>query len=202
MKKKTAFYVLFFLGLLLVFYFSMTFLIPDFAKVKFKPIGEVLPFTFINQDGKNFTENDVAGKVFVSEYFFTTCPSICPRMNTNLRKVYDQFKDDANFLILSHTCDPETDSALRLKNYADSMGVETTKWVFLTGRKDSLYYQARYSYKIDDPNNNVANIEDDFLHSQFFALVDKKGRVKKIYDGIKQSEVDEMIFDIKQLLRE
>jgi protein SCO1/2 len=65
-----------------------------------------------------------------------------------------------------------------------------------------LYYQARYSYKIDDPNNNVANIEDDFLHSQFFALVDKKGRVKKIYDGIKQSEVDEMIYDIKQLLKE
>lgn len=202
MKKKRSFYVLFFLGLVLVFYFSMSYLIPDFAKTKFKPIGEVLPFTFINQDGKNFTENDVAGKVFVAEYFFTTCPSICPRMNTNMRKVYDQFKDDANFLILSHTCDPETDSAQRLKRYADSMGVETTKWVFLTGRKDSLYYQARYSYKIDDPNNNVSNIEDDFLHSQFFALIDKKGRVKKIYDGIKLSEVDEMILDIKQLLKE
>lgn len=202
MKKKRSFYVLFFLGLVLVFYFSMSYLIPDFAKTKFKPIGVVLPFTFINQDGKNFTENDVAGKVFVSEYFFTTCPSICPRMNTNMRKVYDQFKDDPNFLILSHTCDPETDSAQRLKRYADSMGVETTKWIFLTGRKDSLYYQARYSYKIDDPNNNVSNIEDDFLHSQFFALVDKKGRVKKIYDGIKLSEVDEMILDIKQLLKE
>lgn len=202
MKKKRSFYVLFFLGLVLVFYFSMSYLIPDFAKTKFKPIGVVLPFTFINQDGKNFTENDVAGKVFVSEYFFTTCPSICPRMNTNMRKVYDQFKDDPNFLILSHTCDPETDSAQRLKRYADSMGVETTKWIFLTGRKDSLYYQARYSYKIDDPNNNVSNIEDDFLHSQFFALVDKKGRVKKIYDGIKLNEVDEMILDIKQLLKE
>jgi protein SCO1/2 len=202
MKKKTTFYVLFFLGLVLVFYFSMSYLIPDFTKTKFKPIGEVLPFSFINQDGKKFTESDVAGKVFVTEYFFTTCPSICPRMNTNMKKVYEEYKNDENFLILSHTCDPKTDSASRLKKYADSLGVETAKWVFLTGRKDSLYYQARYSYKIDDPNNNVANIEDDFLHSQFFALVDKKGRVKKIYDGIKQSEVDEMIYDIKQLLKE
>ncbi len=82
------------------------------------------------------------------------------------------------------------------------MGVATDKWIFLTGRKDSLYYQARHSYKIDDPNNNVKNIDDDFLHSQFFALVDKQGRVKKIYDGLKQSEVSEMIVDIKQLLKE
>jgi protein SCO1 len=123
-------------------------------------------------------------------------------MNTNMKTVYEQFKSEEGFLILSHTCDPGTDSAARLKRYADSLGVNTDKWVFLTGRKDSLYKQARYSYKIDDPNNNLQNIEEDFLHSQFFALVDKKGRVKKIYDGIKQSEVDEMITDIKQLLKE
>ena len=202
MNKKTTFYVLFFGVLVVGFYFIMSYLIPDFAKSKLEPIGRVLPFSFTNQDGKTFTENDVAGKVFVTEYFFTTCPSICPRMNTNMMKVYEQYKHDDNFLILSHTCDPKTDSAQRLKIYADSLGVETTKWIFLTGRKDSLYFQARNSYKIDDPNNNVANIEDDFLHSQFFALVDKKGRVKKIYDGIKQSEVDEMIIDIKQLLTE
>lgn len=202
MNKKTTFYVLFFGILVIGFYFIMSYLIPDFAKSKLEPIGRVLPFSFTNQDGKTFTENDVAGKVFVTEYFFTTCPSICPRMNTNMMKVYEQYKHDDNFLILSHTCDPKTDSAQRLKIYADSLGVETTKWIFLTGRKDSLYYQARNSYKIDDPNNNIANIDDDFLHSQFFALVDKKGRVKKIYDGIKQSEVDEMIIDIKQLLKE
>ena len=123
-------------------------------------------------------------------------------MNTNMKAVYEQFKNEDGFLILSHTCDPGTDSAARLKKYADSLGVDTNKWIFLTGRKDSLYKQARYSYKIDDPNNNLQSIEEDFLHSQFFALVDKKGRVKKIYDGIKQSEVDEMITDIKQLLKE
>ena len=180
----------------------MSKLIPDFSKSKFEPIGRVLPFSFTNQDGNIVTENNVAGKVFVAEYFFTTCPSICPRMNTNMKTVYEEFKTEENFLILSHTCDPKTDSAARLKKYADSMGVLTDKWIFLTGRKDSLYYQARNSYKIDDPNNNVQNIDDDFLHSQFFALVDKKGRVKKIYDGLKPSEVNEMIIDAKRLLKE
>ena len=82
------------------------------------------------------------------------------------------------------------------------MGVSTDKWIFLTGRKDSLYYQARHSYKIDDPNNNVQNIDDDFLHSQFFALVDKEGKIKKIYDGLKPSEVNDLIADARSLLKE
>lgn len=202
MSKKTIFYISFFIVLIIGFYIAMSKLVPDFSKSKFEPIGRVLPFSFTTQDGKSFTEKDVEGKVFVAEYFFTTCKSICPRMNTNMKVVYEQFKNEDGFLILSHTCDPGTDSAARLKRYADSLGVNTDKWVFLTGRKDSLYKQARYSYKIDDPNNNLQSIEEDFLHSQFFALVDKKGRVKKIYDGIKQSEVDEMISDIKQLLKE
>jgi protein SCO1/2 len=202
MSKKTIFYTGFFIVLIIGFYVAMSKLVPDFNKSKFEPIGRVLPFSFTTQDGKSFTEKDVEGKVFVAAYFFTTCKSICPRMNTNMKTVYEQFKNEDGFLILSHTCDPGTDSAARLKKYSDSLGVNTGKWVFLTGRKDSLYKQARYSYKIDDPNNNLQSIEEDFLHSQFFALVDKKGRVKKIYDGIKQSEVDEMIADIKQLLKE
>ena len=202
MSKKTIFYISFFVVLVLGFYWIMTKLIPDFSKSRFEPIGRVLPFSFTNQDGKLFTENDVSGKVFVAEYFFTTCKSICPRMNGNMKTVYERFKNEKDFLILSHTCDPETDSAARLKKYADSMDVVTSKWIFLTGRKDSLYHQARYSYKIDDPNNNLMSIEQDFLHSQFFALVDKKGRVKKIYDGLKQSEVETMMADIKQLLKE
>lgn len=202
MSKKTIFYTGFFIVLIIGFYLAMSKLVPDFSKSKFEPIGRVTPFSFTTQDGKSFTERDVEGKVFVTEYFFTTCKSICPRMNTNMKVVYEQYKNEDGFLILSHTCDPGTDSAARLKRYADSLGVNTDKWIFLTGRKDSLYKQARYSYKIDDPNNNLLSIEEDFLHSQFFALVDKKGRVKKIYDGIKQSEVDEMITDIKQLLKE
>ncbi len=202
MSKKAIFYTLFFTVLFIGFYFGLKKYIPDFAKSKMEPIGRVMPFTFTNQDGKFFTEKEVEGKVFVAEYFFTTCPSICPRMNTNMKVVYEKFKNENNFLILSHTSDPETDSSARLKKYSDSLGVSTDKWIFLTGSKDSLYRQARYSYKIDDPNNNLQNIEQDFLHSQFFALVDKEGRVKKIYDGLKPSEVNEMMEDIEKLLKE
>jgi len=123
-------------------------------------------------------------------------------MNNEVKKVYEHFKNENDFLILSHTSDPNTDSAQRLKRYADSMGVTNSNWIFLTGRKDSLYRQARLSYRIDDPNNNVVNIEDDFLHTQFLALVNKKGEVVKIYDGLRQAEIEQLIKDAERLLKE
>jgi len=201
MSKKLIFYIAFFAALVIIFFVVISKLIPGFATSRMPPIGYVQPFRFITQDGEQFTDKDVAGKVFVAEYFFTTCKGICPRLNTNMRLIYDRFKNEKDFLILSHTCNPETDSASRLKEYADSMKVSTDRWIFLTGRKDSLYYQARLSYHIDDPKNNLRSIDEDFLHTQFFALVDKKGEVKKIYDGLKQSEVEEMISDIEKLLK-
>lgn len=202
MNKKTAFYIGFFAALVLVFYFVMTWLIPGFGKPSLPPIGRVEPFQFTNQYGAAFTEKDTEGKVFVTEYFFTTCPSICPRMNVNMKRVFDRFRDEEEFIILSHTSDPKRDSPQVLKSYADSMGVNNKNWIFLTGRKDSLYKMARYSYMIDDPNNNLSGIEDDFIHSQFFALVNKKGEVRKIYDGLMPSEVDRLIADIEKLLKE
>jgi len=202
MSRKTIFYIIFFLFLVLVFYAVLINVIPGFTKSKLPPISYVQPFSFTNQDGKRFTQKDVEGKVYVANYFFTTCKSICPRMNGEVKKVYEHFKTDNNFLILSHTSDPGTDSSARLKHYADSMGVTTKTWVFLTGRKDSLYRQARLSYKIDDPNNNVENIDEDFLHTQFLALVNKKGEVVKIYDGLKQAEINELIKDAEKLLKD
>ena len=202
MNRKTLFYLLFFSVLVLGFFFVLSKVIPGFANTRFPPLGYVESFAFTNQDGKTITQKDVAGKIYVANYFFTTCKGICPRMNNNMRKVYDRFKNEPGFLILSHTCDPATDSVARLKRYADSMGVSTDRWMFLTGRKDSLYYMARLSYKIDDPANNLRDINSDFLHTQFFALVDKKGEVKKVYDGLKESELTSMIADIKKLLKE
>ncbi len=119
-----------------------------------------------------------------------------------MKQVYEKFKNENDFLILSHTCDPEQDSAAQLKKYSDSLGVNTSCWMFLTGRKDSLYTMARISYTIDDPANNLRNIDDDFLHTQFWALVDRKGDVRKIYDGLKQNEIYELISDIKKMLKE
>jgi protein SCO1/2 len=203
MKKKTLFYLVFFSALLVGFYFVLKQIIPGYGDEKFQVLNVVKPFYFTNQDGKVITQQDVEGKVYVAEYFFSTCPGICPILNTNMKVIYEKFKDEPNFLILSHTVDPETDSVARLKVYSDSMHVDSKKWYFLTGTKDSLYTAARVSYLLDDPKNNVQNIDEQFLHTQFFALVDKNGRVrKKIYDGLKKSELKELQNDIEVLLKE
>ncbi len=202
MNKKFWSYVAFFAFLAVGFYFAMTQLIPGFGDVKMPVQSKVRPFTFVNQDGKLISERDVFGKVYVAEFFFTTCKSICPKMNTNLKAIHEEYKNEPNFVILSHTSDPETDSVARMKAYADSLQVDTNSWWFLTGRKDSLYTAARMSYLLDDPQNNGANVNEQFLHTQFFALVDKNGRVRKIYDGLKKDELAQLSNDIPRLLKE
>ena len=197
MPKKGLFYILFFISLTLIFYVIVRkWLKRDTA------IATVQSFSFIDQDGKTFTNANVAGKIYVTEFFYTTCTAVCPRMNTNMKKVYERFKNEKDFLIVSHTSDPERDSAAQLKKYADELGVNTDRWVFLTGRKDSLYNMARLSYQIDDPANNLKSIDDQFLHSQLWALVDREGKVKKIYDGLKEEEVNELMEDISEMLKE
>ncbi len=202
MSKKGWFYTGFFILLATGFYLVLTQVIPGFTKRKVNPISYIRPFAFTNQDGKIVTEKNVAGKVYVAEYFFTTCKSICPLMNNNMKLVYEQLKNENDFLILSHTCDPETDSAAQLKKYADSLGVNTNRWIFLTGRKDSLYNMARVSYTLDDPSNNLKSIDEQFIHTQFWALVDRNGNVREIYDGLKQSEANQLIREARKLLRE
>ncbi|HEX5652788.1 MAG TPA: SCO family protein [Chitinophagaceae bacterium] len=195
MSRKGFFYIGFFVVLVLVFYL----IVSKWIK-RNDTISVVQPFSFVNQDGRSVTDQDVLGKVYVAEYFFTTCKGICPRLNTNMKQVYEAYKDREDFLILSHTCQPEIDSVPVLKRYADSMKVDTRRWMFLTGRKDSLYTMARISYTIDDPVNNLRNIDDDFLHTQFWALVDREGNVKKVYDGLKESEVNALIRQLKRML--
>ena len=196
------FYIGFFVALFLIFYFVLSLIIPGYTKKGVAPISFVRPFSFTTQDGMPFTEKEVAGKVFVADYFFTTCKGICPKMNNNMKLVYEAFKNENDFLILSHTCDPDTDSVAQMKKYTDSLGVDTKRWVFLTGRKDSLYNMARVSYTIDDPADNLINMEDDFMHSQLWALVDRNGDVRKVYDGLKESEVQQLIKEAKKLLKD
>ncbi len=195
MSRKALINTVFFAGLFVVF-----FLVVRKWLTYNDTISVVQPFSFVNQDGKLVTDKTMEGKVYVAEFFFTTCTGICPEMNTNLKKVYERFKGSPDFRILSHTSDPERDSVPVLKQYADSMKVDTEKWIFVTGRKDSLYKAARVSYTVDDPANNLQRIEDQFIHTQFWALVNKEGKVKKVYDGLKQDEVDEMIREIDYLL--
>lgn len=202
MPRKRWLYLGFFATLAVGFYFALTLIIPDFAKRKVNPVSTVRPFAFTNQDGKNITEKDVEGKVYVAAFFFTTCKTICPIMNNYMKLVHDEFKNNNGFLILSHTSDPQTDSVAQIKKYADSLGVNTIRWMFLTGRKDSLYNAARVSYTLDDPANNLQSINDQFMHTQHWALVDKEGYVRKIFDGLKESEVKDLIKEAHKLLKE
>ncbi len=202
MSKKGLFYLFFFAVLITGFYFGLREFVPGFKERRFAPISYVRPFSFLNQDGQTVTEKDVAGKVYVASFFFTTCTSICPPMNNNLRKVYEKYKDEKDFLLLSHTCMPEIDSVAVMKTFSEKMNVDTKKWIFLTGRKDSLYNMARVSYTIDDPQKVMTKIEDDFIHTQHWALVDKNGDVRKIYDGLKNAEVEQLIKDIPEYLNE
>ncbi|MEO5682018.1 MAG: SCO family protein [Chitinophagaceae bacterium] len=202
MKKKTLIYIAFFVLLFAGFYYGLKLSIPGFGDVKLPVLSYVQPFSFINQENQPITEKDVAGKVYVAEYFFTTCKGICPKMNTNMKELYEEFKNEKGFIILSHTVDPDTDTVARLKRYADSLGIKNGNWWFLTGKKDSLYHAARVSYLLDDPKNSNDKIEDQFIHTQFFALVDKSGRVRKIYDGLKRDELGELEKDIPKLLNE
>lgn len=202
MSKKSLIYIVFFAVLVVGFYFAMTRMIPGFGKVELPIISHVQPFAFTNQDGRTITEKDIQGKVSVVEYFFTTCKGICPKMNANMQQVYQQYKAQPDFRILSHTVDPDTDSVPRMKRFADSLGANANDWWFLTGRKDSLYAAARNSYLLDDPKNNTGGIDEQFLHTQYFALVDKKGQVRKIYDGLKKNELDQLKQDIGTLLKD
>jgi protein SCO1 len=202
MSRKRIFYVVFFAALAVGFFVVMSALIPGYSKKRIRPISYVKPFSFTNQDGGKVDESVMKDKVVAVNFFFTTCRSVCPKMNNNLRTTYEEYKNEKDFLLLSFTSDPERDSAATLKKYADSMTVDTKKWVFLTGRKDSLYRAARQSFKLDDPNNNLTDIKSDFLHTQFIALVNKKGAVVKIYDGLKPSEMAAMKNDVRKLLKE
>lgn len=203
-NKKLVYYLVFFALLLIGFWTALYFFTDTFNQTRLPKRAFVQPFNFLKEDGSRFTNEDVKGKVYVANYFFTTCKDVCPRMNGKLKDVYEAFKNEPDFMIVSHTCMPQTDSVPLLKHYADSiMQVNTKHWVFLTGRKDSLYKMARLSYGIDDPKNMVNDIKDDFMHTQFIALVDKNGVVRgQVYDGLKATEIEKLILDIKDLLKE
>jgi protein SCO1 len=203
MKKRTRliFYIGFFAMLFTAFWWFL-FSGTDNWKSKLPTISYVQPFSFTNQNGDTITERLTAGKVYVANYFFATCEGICPVMNGHLKQAYDAYKGNTDVLFISHTCQPENDSIPELLKYKDRIGGDGKQWQFVTGNKLELYKMARESYHIDDPKNNVGKIEDQFLHSQFLALVDRSGKVRGIYDGLKQTEINKLKEDIADLLKE
>jgi protein SCO1 len=199
MTKKAWLYLGIF-GVLLAGFYIALMSTTDFGKEKLPVLSSVRPFSFQRQDSQMITEKNVTGKVYIAEYFFTTCKGICPKMNRNMKLVYEDLKTEPDFMILSHTVDPETDSVARLKHYADSMGASIQNWWFLTGTKETLYKSARESYLLDNQENSTKNIADQFIHTQFFALVDRNGQVRGIYDGLKQDEIKQLLTDTRLLL--
>lgn len=180
---------------------------PDLTFVG-QPGQNIRPFSFLNQEGDTVTEKDIKGKVVVVEYFFTTCKGICPKMNENMAKVYQAYRNDDNVVILSHTVDPERDSVSAMKAYSLRFDADPKHWMFLTGPKKALYDQAYYSYMMTAVEERNPNIAEDFIHTQKFVLVDKRGRLRmrltkngetQAYDGTNEKSVAQLIDDIKLL---
>ena len=143
--KKNTFYIIFFTVLLVSFWLALSKYTSWFSQSKLSKRGTVQPFQLINQDSASFTNADMLGKVCVVEYFFTTCAGICPKMNKNMQEIYNIYKTNNDFLIVSHTCQPEIDTVPLLKAYSKKMDANNRKWAFVTGNKDALYKLARFS---------------------------------------------------------
>jgi len=157
----------------------------------------IADFAFTNQNGKTITQKDYEGKVYVADFFFTTCGSICPKMTTNLVDVQKAIKNNPKVKLLSLTVFPETDSVPALKEYAKKYGVIDGKWNLVTGDKKEIYTLARKSYlavKMGRPEQLY-----DMVHTENFVLVDQKKRVRGFYDGTKKEEIQRLIEDINWL---
>ncbi|MDI9358386.1 MAG: SCO family protein [Phycisphaerales bacterium] len=201
--KKIAVALISIIVLILIFWLLLYFNTNILSESPLKSKGYVEDFKLTDERGRPFTNKDMLGKVCVVNFFFTTCQSVCPKMNATLKDIYTRFYKTPQVLFVSFTCDPQHDTPDKLSLYAQSLGVDTTRWFFITGRKDSLYSLARFSFGIDDPKNIVANIDDDFIHSQFVALVDKQGRVRGgVYDSYNKKDMKELQEDMRTLLQE
>ena len=157
----------------------------------------IADFSFTNQNGKIITQKDYEGKIYVADFFFTTCGSICPKMTTNLVEIQKAFINNPKVMLLSHTVFPETDSVAVLKEYAIKNGVIDRKWNLVTGDKKQIYTMARKSYlavKLGKPEELY-----DMVHTENFVLVDSKRRVRGFYDGTKKEDIERLIEDINFL---
>jgi protein SCO1/2 len=156
-------------------------------------------FEFTSQTGNVITRDSLLGKICVADFFFTTCPTICPLMKSQMIRVYEKYKTRSDFRIISHTIDPEHDNVEVLKAFSDKLEVDPRFWYFVTGNKDSIYTMAeRYMVSASaDPG-----APGGFIHSGAFILLDKKGLIRGYYDGTKEQAVDSLITDIGYLLNE
>lgn len=160
----------------------------------------IAPFSFVDQDSSIITNDTFRDKIYVADFFFTTCRTICPIMKTQMLRVYEATREMPDVLILSHTIDPDYDTVALLHDFADRLGVESKRWHFVTGVKDSIYKIAQTSYFATAMEDKTE--PDGFIHSGAFLLIDKKQRIRGKYDGTREEDVNRLIVDIKRLRRE
>lgn len=161
---------------------------------------EVPEFKFVNQDKATVTNKTFKGKIYIADFIFLRCPTICPVMNLQMKRVYDAFKEDEQVLFVSHTIDPENDSVEVLKAYADKLGVDSKKWHFLHGDKKEIYDLAEKGYFAQAYEDMDA--PGGFAHSGGFVLVDEKGHLRGVYNGTNAEDVDRLMKEVVILLGE
>lgn len=155
-------------------------------------------FSFINQDSIVVTAEAFEEKVYVADFFFTTCTTICPVMKNEMQRVYEEFKDNSNVAFLSHTIDPGHDSIPVLKEYAEDLGIDNGQWHLVTGARDDIFSIAQKHYMVTALEDST--VPDGVLHSGAFILIDQQKRIRGYYDGTDSQEVDRLIKDIPKLL--
>ena len=165
-----------------------------------KKYHTIAAFSLINQNGKTITQNEYNDKIYVADFFFTTCLTICPIMTDNMVVIQEKLKNDSEVMLLSHSVTPIIDSVTQLKKYALEKGVNDTKWNLVTGDKKQIYELARKSYLAVKEDGN--GDEYDMIHTENFILVDKKRRIRGFYDGTKEEDMQQLLKDIQILKKE
>lgn len=162
-----------------------------------KKYHRIADFSLINQNGDTITQENYRDKIYVADFFFTTCPTICPIMTANLVEVQAALDNDPEVLLLSHSVTPEIDSVAQLKKYAIEKGVNDAKWNLVTGDKRQIYELARKSYLAVQEDGDGGPF--DMIHTENFILVDKQRRIRGFYDGTREEEMDRLLSDIEIL---
>jgi protein SCO1/2 len=160
----------------------------------------IADFQFVNQDSAVVTNETFTGKIYVADFFFTSCRTICPVMKAQMLRVYEATREMPDVAILSHTIDPEHDTVALLRDFADRLGVSGSKWHFVTGEQDNIYDIAQTSYFATAMEDKTE--PDGFIHSGAFLLIDKDRRIRGKYDGTLEQDVDRLIKDIERLRKE
>lgn len=185
-------------------YFNKADFTPEWIKKedpKYKSMHTIAPFRFTNQDNKTVTNKTFANKIYVANFFFTTCGAVCPRMTENLHKIQDEFGANQDVMLISHTVMPWVDSLPRLKRFVERKKIDTRMWHLVTGKKSEIYKLARQSYFAESAPG-FAKDEDEFLHTEHVILVDKEGHIRGVYNGMVELEVRRLVQDIKTLKRQ